>query len=158
MSEREWNAMRAYLEATSGDAWHVVAWEWNWDGGIEPLEWIVAQPMCDRATALLVYWYGGAGYDARYASRDDVPAYELDVHDLLHGIEQRYLSGFYTRQELAFDPTNDDGEDWTRLYDDLPKRRTIPAVMLEALQGRTLERPSYMEGYPPEVCKALGWT
>jgi hypothetical protein len=42
--------------------WHGVATAWNWDGGEEPLLWIVDQPACDRATALTIFWYG-EGYN-----------------------------------------------------------------------------------------------
>lgn len=36
--------------------WHGVAFNWNWDLGLEPLLWIVDQPTCDKATALTVFW------------------------------------------------------------------------------------------------------
>jgi hypothetical protein len=38
--------------------WHGVAAHWNWDEGAVPLLWILDQPMCDRATALTIFWDG----------------------------------------------------------------------------------------------------
>ncbi|MGZ3679993.1 MAG: DUF4274 domain-containing protein [Ktedonobacterales bacterium] len=52
----------AYLTQATPDAWHQVAWKWNWDSGIKPLQWIIRQPRCDRGTALLIYWYSGPRY------------------------------------------------------------------------------------------------
>src|SRR5712691_6236599 len=55
------SAMGSVNQATP-DEWHQVAWNWNWDSGVEALQWIIRQPMCDRGTALLVYWMGGPRY------------------------------------------------------------------------------------------------
>ena len=154
MSDPEWSVLRAHLEQASSDEWHLVAWGWNWDNSLEPLQWIVTHPMCDRATALLMYWYGGAGYHVQYATRDDVPTHNLDMYDWLREIEQRYVDGFYVRQELAFDPARDDGHDWTREYRTLVVKRAIPPLMYQALNGRVIG-PRYEDGYPPEVWAAL---
>ena len=36
--------------------WHAVARQWHVEHGIEPLEWILSQPDCDRATAAMLFW------------------------------------------------------------------------------------------------------
>ncbi|HEX9414580.1 MAG TPA: DUF4274 domain-containing protein, partial [Ktedonobacterales bacterium] len=129
-----------YLAQASPDAWHQVAWNWNWDSGGDVLRWIIRQSTCDRGTALLVYWYGAPRYFAQYTTRDEVPEHELAGYALVREIERRYLAGAYTRQEIAFDPRHDERYDWTADSADIPNRRPIPELMLVASPGRTVER------------------
>jgi hypothetical protein len=148
--------VRTSLTQASPEEWHQVAWSWNWDNGVEELRWIIRQPTCDRGTALLVYWYGGPRYFAQYASRDEVPEYQLEEYDLVMEIERRYLAGAYLRQEIAFDPHDDDGGadergfDWTLEYVDLPNRHPISEAMKHASPGHLVGRdPTFEDGYPP---------
>lgn len=67
-------------------------------------------------------------------------------------IEQRYLAGGYTGQEIAFDPRDDERFDWTAVYTDLPNLRPIPEEMYRTSPGRAVERDDdFDEGYPPGV-------
>ncbi len=147
----------AYLAQATPDDWHQVAWNWNWDAGTEPLQWIVRQPACDQGTALLIYWYGGPRYYAKYTTRDEVSVYLREGYDFLMEIERRYLDNAYTRQEIAFNPHADTGHsekgfDWTAEYANLPNRRPIPEAMYEPSPGRDVEcDPSFDEGLPPGV-------
>jgi hypothetical protein len=149
--------LHTYLLRASPEEWHQVAWSWNWDNSNEELLWIIRQPTCDRGTTLLVYWYGTPRYFAQYATRDDVPAYELEDYDMEMEIERRYLTGAYTRQEIAFDPHDDygateQGYDWTLDYADLPNRRPLPEPMEVASPGHLLGRdPAFEDGSPPGV-------
>lgn len=146
-----------YLAQASPEQWHQVACNWNWDNGEQELRWIIRQPSCDRGTALLVYWHGGPRWYAQYATRDEVPRHELEGYALVREIEHRYLTGAYTRQELAFDPhadygVSERGYDWTLAYADLPNRHPIPELMYVASPGRVVGRDTaYNEGYPPGV-------
>ncbi len=81
-----------------------MAWHWNWDSGVEPLQWIIRQDTCDRGTALLLYWYGGPRHLAQYAERGEVPEYMVEHYDLVREIEAAYLSGRYACAQIAFDP------------------------------------------------------
>lgn len=141
--------LQTFLAQATPDEWHQVAWNWNWDSGVEPLRWIVQRPKCDRGTALLIYWYAGPRYFAQYASREEVLEYSLEHYDLIMAIERAYLAGFYTRQEIAFDPSDDAGFDWTAEYAAEPLQRPIPAAMYTASRGRKLERdPAFEDGVP----------
>lgn len=144
--------LAAYLAQATPEEWHQVAWNWNWDAGIEPLRWIIRQPTCDRGTALLVYWYAGPRYKARYASRDEVPLYQLEGFDLVMEIEAGFLAGRYSNAQISFDPRDDLGHDWTAEYGDQPYRRLIPPQMYMASPGRKVARDgNFDEGYPPGV-------
>jgi hypothetical protein len=138
-------------QATPED-WHQVAWHWNWDSGVEPLRWIIRQERCDRGTALLIYWCGGPRYLAQYAERGEVPFYALEDYDLNMAIEAAYLAGRYTSTQIAFDPRNDLGYDWTAEYADQLYRRPIPEHMYAATPGCELvRRDDFHNGYPPDV-------
>jgi hypothetical protein len=129
------SALIAVLQRSDPDVWHQVAMGWNWDGGVAPLEWMIRQPKCDRGTALLIYWRGGPGFFKQYARREDVPP-ELssELFNLLEEVEGRFMSGFYTRQEIAFNPRSDDTYDWTTRYAEAVGK--IPAQMFAAAPGR----------------------
>lgn len=144
--------LMTWLAQATPDDWHQVAWGWNWDSGHETLQWIIRQPTCDCGTALLVYWKGGPRYYAQYTTRAEVPEYEIAGYDLVIDIERAYLAGAYTRQEIAFDPHNDEGQDWAAEYSTTPNRRPIPALMYIASPGRHVERDDeYDDGYPLAV-------
>ncbi len=79
----------AYLTQATPDEWHQVAWKWNWDSGVEALQWIIRQPTCDRGTALLVYWTGGPRCLAQYTERTEVRDSELELYDLAYILTPR---------------------------------------------------------------------
>ena len=137
----------------SPEMWHQIAWNWNWDNGIEPLKWIISQPNCDKGTALLIYWYSAPRFDAQYASREEVDKYELDKYDFTKEIENKYVSGFYQKENFSFDPHNDEGHDWTTEYSNYPLKQPIPEIMYQATKGKKLTKMRLDEGYPPEVWK-----
>jgi len=134
------SSLISLLKQSSPDVSHQVAMGWNWDGGVAPLAWIIRQPQCDSGTALLIYWHGGPGWDKQFSGRNEVPAHRLEVFDLLEEIEGRLVSGFYARQEVAFNPRSDDGYDWTTRYADTPAKRKIPDQLYESTPGHRLLR------------------
>lgn len=54
----------AFLAVRSPDDWHRYADNLNWDDRLDGLYWIVSQPDCDKATAVMTFWKGEpTGYD-----------------------------------------------------------------------------------------------
>jgi len=122
---------------STSDEMHEVVQRYNWDSGTAPLKWIAKHELCDRGTALMIYWMGSPHWYTQYAKAKDVAAHEKDTYGLLTAIEKRYLEGGYERSELRFDPRADDsrGEpiDWTvNHYSDNEVKRPIPEGMFEA--------------------------
>lgn len=145
-----------YLKRSSPREWHQIAWNWNWDNGVEPLDWITDQPECDKGTALLIYWYGGPRWIKQYGSRDDVPRESRELYDLPEKIERNYLSDFYQSETISFDPTEDfDGRDWTQEYQDIEPVEPIPPEMLEPTKGEKLDWTYLEDGYPVEVIEEI---
>ncbi|HEX4183054.1 MAG TPA: DUF4274 domain-containing protein [Caulobacteraceae bacterium] len=68
----------AWLQENGPDEWHRWATSWNWDHGTELFEWIVAQPNCDKGTALSIYYGAQPEFYTRYASIEEAQADALD--------------------------------------------------------------------------------
>ena len=91
---------------------------------------------CDKATALMIFWMGRPEWDLQYKNRDEVPYFRLDEVDFLQYLQEEYLAGkFDDRQEISFNPKDDNGEDWTNEYPDLIDKfkRKIPKIMYEPI-------------------------
>src|SRR5579859_2705680 len=76
----------AWLKENGPDEWHRWAINWNWDHGTEIFEWIVAQPNCDKGTALSIYYAGQPDYFTRYASLEEAEAATADDVDDIVGM------------------------------------------------------------------------
>ena len=133
--DNRWRWYVDRLRSSTPDEWHDAARHWNFDYDLAPLIWILRQPMCDKATALQIFyllepWH----YADRYGlNRDAVIDRDLEVYDLCSEIRSKFEQGFYTRSELSFD---------TREYTDTPEADPetldfIPASMRLSLTGRT---------------------
>ncbi|MEZ4235077.1 MAG: DUF4274 domain-containing protein [Myxococcota bacterium] len=104
---------------------------------------IVSAPRCDRGTALMVYWTSSPHYYARYASRDEVPSYELAGWDLLAAVEARMAGEGFATAQIPFDPADDRqtrsvrGIDWTRAASGVHRpdpRRELPRRLREPVR------------------------
>jgi Domain of unknown function (DUF4274) len=85
-----------WLPTQSPAVWHEVAVGWNWDNGIEPLDWIIRQKGCDAGTAQHIFWLGNVdSFEERTGGRSDVPHYRLDLYDMLLTIIGRWRAGEY---------------------------------------------------------------
>ena len=111
---------------------HMFASYFNWDAGPDELQNVVAHPLCDLGTVLLVYWRGRPTWYQRYESRDAVSEYELEAYDFLRDIEKRVLAGQYRTSDIAYDPRNDLNQDQThQALRPREVRWQIPAIMYQ---------------------------
>jgi hypothetical protein len=115
---------------------HEQAKHYNWDNGMEGLYQIILDDNCDKATALMIFWMGRPEWDLQFENREDVDSFRLDEYDFLEYLQEEYLTGkFDDKQQLSFNPKDDDGYDWTNQYPDLAKKfkRKIPDVMYQSI-------------------------
>lgn len=130
-----------WLRSGTPDLWHQAARNWNWDYGVAPLAWIVAQPQCDLATAVLVHYDAEPGFYRPFENnRDQVPAWALETFDLIHAIRGRVAAGFYVRREIALDSR--------RAYDDAADRVSPDLAFEDNLPGRDFEDGAFNDGFP----------
>jgi hypothetical protein len=103
--------MRVLGEVTSPDELHAFADGFNWDCGAKELLQVIRHPMCDRGTALLVYWRSQPGYYLQYADRASLRPEQQELFDLQREIENRIRAGDYQTAVCTYDPQNDHGQD-----------------------------------------------
>jgi hypothetical protein len=98
----EWRGVKADLSGSrleqiqqmGPDDWHEIVLRWDWDLGVEELNWITSQRECDRATA--VY--------ALCSARPGIVATTLDQgrhRPFVRALAARLENGFYPNVELG---------------------------------------------------------
>jgi hypothetical protein len=87
------------IQQMTPDDWHEIALHWDWNAGIAELEWITAQRMCDRTTAMFVLCSGAPGEVATRRMRRD----DEDRGGFVRELAARLEGGFYQNAELSLD-------------------------------------------------------
>jgi hypothetical protein len=140
-----------WLCTATPDQWHQVAMGWNWGSGEAPLRWIVSQPDCDKATALMVFWRGQPSYywngpPTKAEWKASGRFFSEDVYDLLTFVVNRWRSGGYTRSEIGYLPEGGDASDLAASQGH--PALAIPPDMGEELKGRRIDGGEFDEGIP----------
>jgi len=97
--------------------------KYNWDDGIDKLEYIVNSKECDLATALLIYWSSQPYFYEEETGK------KLKLLPFI--IEENIKNNFYSKSANNFDPTNDRGHDFIEGHNKTSKKRDIPEFMLK---------------------------
>lgn len=150
----------SYAKQADARELHQMAMEWNWDDDKPFLHWLIENPDTDRGTILMIYWKYGPRYWKQFKDREHVLAEDeyVESFDIIQNIEQKYTSGFYKTGRFAFDPNKKDydGTVWSEEYSDKPAVSEIPAVMLQKVDGETVEPPEdFEEGIPPALIEQM---
>jgi len=128
--ESESELFQFFDTVTDAEELHLYADGFNWDTGAGELRRVIRHPLCDRATALLIYWRGSPGYMARFADRSETRnPDQADQFDLLQEIEQKVIANQFASRRFHYDPKNDRGKDMTAQHIDAPRKRAIPRDM-----------------------------
>lgn len=122
---------RQFLETVTGlEELHLYAGHFNWDCGCEELHRVIQHPLCDRGTALMIYWRGGPRWFARYRDRSEASNPDAArTFDLLREIEKKVMANAFKSRQIHFDPKNDKGYDWTQRHNTTKVVREIPMEM-----------------------------
>lgn len=107
--EKETEAIAFIENNTNPLELHVFADTYNWDKDDGAMVRIAQHPYCEAGTALMIYWLiDPVYYLAKYASRKEAeedPGYvSLEHYDLLHYIQNKYISGGYPKKFVSYDP------------------------------------------------------
>ncbi len=86
---------------------HALAQQINWDGGFDGLNAVLQHPLCDRGTALMIYWLGEPTYFADFASDDDVPDVSQPLKQFLNRVETQLINKQFKSNTICFDPMAD---------------------------------------------------
>lgn len=106
-------------------ALHCLAANLNWDYGLNGLRTVLDQHLCDRGTALMIYWLGEPGHMAIM----DAPTAAM-----LNDLQQRYLSDAFTSKMIAVDPRDILGMNELEAGDTsaIPQRMQAPTEGIDA--------------------------
>jgi hypothetical protein len=141
----QWADFDRVLAQMSAEELHAFVDEMNWDGGgADRLTRVLAHPLCDRGTALMIYWRAQPRFFIKYVTRervrDELWPSALEDYDMLRDVERRFESDGFATADIPFNPANDKGHDHTS---DGPGRRplidprsALPAIMFEPVRGR----------------------
>jgi hypothetical protein len=134
MFQDEWECedelWQFFETVTDAEELHLYADGFNWDTGVEELRRVIRHPLCDRGTAILIYWRGAPGWYARYADRSETRnPDQADHFDLLREIEQKIIGGHFRTRRFHYDPKSDRGHDMTTRYGSAVQNRQIPPEM-----------------------------
>lgn len=145
-----------YLRGASPEAWHRYVAGSNYDDNHDALRWLIDQPELDVGTARQIYWNSGAAWYAQFSSEAELEGYQREAFLFLKSIEERVAGGFYRNAVIWFDPMHGGGgrpDD----YPDLPVKRPVPAVMLEAsgTENVDLDEDGWDEGLPFAVAERI---
>jgi hypothetical protein len=116
-----------------------LAHTYNWDDGIDVLQWVVDSPLCSVATASLIFWRSQPDYYRRYNLSGDtsVALNDDEVLSLLHSIIKKYENNSFSSIALAFDPA----PELESLTAKDPKW-DVPNALFKKLDGLELHAPS----------------
>jgi len=96
---------QAVLNFTSAEELFYFASQYNWDDGLEIPDIVANHPLCDLATALLLFWRAEAA-DSMENIQADSPPFEgqEDWFNFCKTITSRLLDGYYKPGPNSFAP------------------------------------------------------
>lgn len=128
-AERSRETLKSLVASMSSEELHEFACMYNWDDGSEPMRWVSDRADCDLGTALQIFWL--AGPDLLWERRDLDEGLHSEVLGLLEELQNRILSGHYSRHEISFDAT--ESMIPNRLQAERLRRNGVPEALLFAV-------------------------
>ena len=154
--------MQQFLDEAGPVEWLVVVTTMNYDDGNDLAEWMASHPRLDRASALALFWYSQPGFMQEYPSEDDVPDVARGGWRIVHRLQGRLTGGELVDGGIAFDPRDDDGQDWTgEARNGADAAWQIPEELFRAVPGQEINTGDYAadheweDGMPPAVWEVL---
>lgn len=134
------NVVASLADLQSPEELHQFALHYNVNDGFLPIRFLIRSPLCDKGTALYAYWLFDEIVLGERLDPEPEPDEEFDAPPIIAEIEERFLSGYYTHQEIAFDPREELAwtEEEERLF--VLGEFSFPGEMLEVTPGRPVER------------------
>ncbi|MDD3648442.1 MAG: DUF4274 domain-containing protein [Candidatus Dojkabacteria bacterium] len=141
-----------FFENSTPEQWHQSVVDFNNAIGAKPLLWLAKNPETDKATILMIYWYilliiGGS----KFKDIDKLFGWQKDWKKAADLIEKNYSAGFYKNSNIAYDPKDENGTDWTKKFTD----SDIPKELFQAVKGKKVKELVLHEGIPEAVLELV---
>jgi hypothetical protein len=142
----QWKLENHYQLLESTEELHAFAAQFNWDGNLNELYWVISHKVCDLATAKMIYWKASPLYFyEKFTSREEFslakPSYYADKDwfksfDLIKFIEQKFDNQFFQVAKLGYSIQKDENmpqelEDYQKLLAQNALKQPIHPVALE---------------------------
>ena len=131
--------MIRWLADKDPDVWFAVTPLLNWDNAVPVLEWLVAQPQCDKANVASIFWAAGPAFFAQQLAEGKPTNFES--WGLIEAILRNWENDFYTRAELAW--PDEDGKTMIGHYEQRMRAQPsggsalpIPRGLFGPIKGR----------------------
>lgn len=123
-----------YKLLDSSSAMHYLASIYNWDDGTEVLDWIISNPKCDKGTVVMIFWRAEPADYTIYQNEIEAD-YNAEVFLLLKKIIGNFETGFYKKEQIHYDPTQD-GHNIEHIENDAKWK--IPEFLKKNTKGGTV--------------------
>jgi|GEM_PF-5155272 len=119
---------------------HYALANYNFDDGIDFPKALVYHPDCDKGTALMLFWRFSPDYYTQFDRNnpESLPHCSQETFLLLIKLLENYESGFYKKESICFDPSDDFGHNW--LSELIKKKREweISEIMKNPTSGKKI--------------------
>jgi Domain of unknown function (DUF4274) len=133
--QQKWRVSKAllhpeyYSDLETPEEIHAFVDSWNWDLGCQELSDMLDGPYCDRGTALLMYWRGGAGFHRQYSSINEVPGHAQEGYEFIQKVKEALENNDFNSAQFTFETKHelDQYNDVERKWDH-PESTKIPVI------------------------------
>lgn len=121
---------------------HRVVEQYNWGEGRKLMQWVIESPLCDKGTALLVFWRNGPIFYTKFS--EDPKGWMSDGYKLAMQILDLWENNHFSEGLISYDPIKDFAAETD---EESQGAWEIPQSMRLATKGD--EWPNYTEMYFP---------
>ena len=132
-----------FKELTTSAQLHYLADIYNWDDGVEVLNWVVDSPLCDLGTAVMIFWRAEPSYYTKYSNAAEAE-HDAEVLELLLKIVDNFKNKKYSKSKIKYDPIADQ-RDVNEI--ETNAKWTIPIEFKKATRGGRIITKEYINGF-----------
>lgn len=97
---------KEFAKIETSEELHEFASEFNWDCGFSELDAVLTHPLCDRGTALMIYWLAEPVYFADFSCIEDVPNVNREGYRFVNHAKNLLTQNCFESNEISFDPSS----------------------------------------------------
>ncbi|WP_305952161.1 DUF4274 domain-containing protein [Emticicia oligotrophica] len=96
--------LKNFEKLSTSEELHYLIKKWNWDDGYEIPQKVLSHPLCDKGTALMIYWLATPDYFTKFENEEEVPTYNRENYRLVINAENLLLNNAFKLQNIKFNP------------------------------------------------------
>lgn len=129
--EKTTDELVSYISNTEDSALlHMIAWNYNWDDGLEVPENILKNKNCDLGTALMIFDLA-EGYT--FLMGDDGNAFQSEQINFLSDLKWKIENGFFENHSIKYNP------ELSRAMKYILKKADINEVFIDGTDGENTD-------------------